>query len=117
MALLTSYRRDGRGVATPVGIRVDDDRAYFTTRAKTWKVKRMANDPRGTLAPCTKRGRVLGNLDEVLVEGTARRLDDAEAAPLRCGFEARLWTLVYRVFYRDVPVSYEVRPLVARPHP
>ncbi|GAA5047300.1 hypothetical protein HNP84_000398 [Thermocatellispora tengchongensis] len=106
VALLTSFRRDGTGVGTPVGISVGDGVAHFTTRAKTWKVKRMARDPRVTLAPCTKTGKVLG----ATVEGTARRLSDDEARMLRGGFAYRFWTLVYRLVYRDVPVSYEVTP-------
>lgn len=32
VALLTTYRRDGRGVDTPVGIQVGGDQAFFTTR-------------------------------------------------------------------------------------
>ncbi|MQA86130.1 MAG: PPOX class F420-dependent oxidoreductase [Streptosporangiales bacterium] len=107
VALLTSYRRDGRGVGTPVGITVRKDRAYFTTRSQTWKVKRIANNPRIALAPCTKRGRVLGPT----VYGIARRLDDAEVDPYGGRLQYRLWTLVYRAFYRDVPVSYEMTPI------
>ena len=103
VALLTTLRRDGRPVATPVGIRVLDDRALFTTRSRTWKVRRIASDPRVTLAPCTKRGRVLGET----VACVARRVEGTGAP----SFEGRFWTLVYRVFYRDVPVTYEVIPL------
>lgn len=106
VALLTTYRRDGRGVGTPVGVLVKDGRVYFTTRTKTWKVKRMANRPEVTLAPCTRRGRPTGPA----IRGTARRLSDAEAAHLRGMFQYRFWTLVYRVVYRDRPVSYVVTP-------
>lgn len=106
VALLTSYRRDGRGGGTPVGITVADGRAYFTTRAKTWKVKRIANDPHVTLAPCAKRGKVLG----ATVEGAARSLTAEETASLQGGFRHRLWVLVYRVVYRDVPISYVFAP-------
>ncbi|GAA2613490.1 hypothetical protein GCM10010399_50430 [Dactylosporangium fulvum] len=108
VALVTSFRRDGRGVGTPVGITVRDDRAYFTTRAKTWKVKRIGNNPRVTLAPCDKRGRVLGET----VECTARRITEEHARELRGGAEYRIWRLIYRVVYRDVPVSYEVLPVL-----
>ncbi|MGW5359754.1 PPOX class F420-dependent oxidoreductase [Actinopolymorpha pittospori] len=105
VALLTTYRRDGRGVDTPVGIQVGRDQAFFTTRAKTWKVRRLARSPRVRVAPCTRRGRVTGSW----VECTAHRLDGGEAR----SFEARFWVLVYRVIYRDTPVRYELRPVVA----
>lgn len=106
VALLTSYRRDGRGVGTPVGIMVKDGRAYFTTRAKTWKVKRIANRPEVTLAPCTRRGEPTGPA----VRGTARRLSADETAGLRDLFPYRFWALVYRVVYRDRPISYVFTP-------
>ena len=105
VALVTTYRRDGRGVDTPVGIQVGKDQAFFTTRAKTWKVRRLARSPRVRVAPCTKRGRVTG----AWVECTAYRLDGGEAR----SFEARFWVFVYRVIYRDTPVRYELRPVVA----
>jgi uncharacterized protein len=47
-ALLTSYRRNGQGVSTPVGIRIANGKAYFTTWSTTGKIKRIANDPRVT---------------------------------------------------------------------
>ncbi|WP_020573863.1 PPOX class F420-dependent oxidoreductase [Actinopolymorpha alba] len=103
VALLTTYRRDGAGVGTPVGIQVTGDRAYFTTRSRTWKVRRLARDPRATVAPCNRRGRVTGEAVECVVH----RLDDVDVS----SFQARFWVLVYRLFYRDTPVRYELRPV------
>jgi PPOX class probable F420-dependent enzyme len=108
VALVTSFRRDGKGVGTPVGLGVKQDRAYFTTRSKTWKVKRLVNNPRITVAPCNKMGTTLGPT----IEATARRLSEDEARALKPGFEYRVWKLIYRLFYRDTPVSYEVTPLL-----
>lgn len=102
VALLTTYRRDGRGVDTPVGIRIAGDRAFFTTRAKTWKVKRLANNPSVALAPSTRMGKPIGPT----VRGRAKRLDRTA----KKGFQARFWIFVFRVVYRDVPVTYEVTP-------
>ncbi|REF36298.1 PPOX class F420-dependent oxidoreductase [Thermasporomyces composti] len=103
VVMLTSYRRDGRGVGTMVGIRVDGDRAYVTTRSKTWKVKRIARNPKVTVAPCTRRGKVTGPAVECL----ARVVDTNP----RESFGMRFWVWVYRVFYRDVPVTYELTPV------
>ncbi|GGZ95224.1 PPOX class F420-dependent oxidoreductase [Streptomyces echinoruber] len=58
--LLTTYKRDGTGVGTPVNIAVDGDRAYFRTPGGTWKVKRIRNNPEVELAPSTFRGRPTG---------------------------------------------------------
>jgi PPOX class probable F420-dependent enzyme len=111
VALLTSFRRDGRGVGTPVGIRVGAGKAYFTTWSTTGKVKRLARNPRVTLAPCTRRGRAIGPT----LEGTARRLEGAEAdhvstSVLGKTLWGRLWGLIYRLRGWQ-PVLYEVAPV------
>lgn len=73
--LLTSYRRTGQKVNTPVGMRDVNGKLYFMTPAATGKVKRLAHTPQVKLAVCTYRGKVLGPA----VEGSARRLAGPEA--------------------------------------
>jgi uncharacterized protein len=58
--LLTTYRRDGTGVGTPVHIAVDGDRAFVRTWDTTWKLKRIRNNPEVRVAPCTAGGRPTG---------------------------------------------------------
>jgi len=103
VALLTSYKRDGSEVGTPVGVGVVDGTVYFTTRAKSWKAKRIARDPHVTLAPCTKRGAVLG----ATVDGIAHRIP---RAPYRTTFRYRFFTALYLLVYRDRPLDYQVTP-------
>jgi uncharacterized protein len=69
-ALLTSYRRNGQQVATPVSISLAGGRAYFVTAVDSGKARRLAHDPRVLLAPCTVGGERLG----ADVPGRARRL-------------------------------------------
>ena len=59
-ALLTTYRRNGDPVATPVSVAVAGDRAWFVTAADSGKAKRLARNPEVTLAPCTVGGKPLG---------------------------------------------------------
>src|SRR3954469_15472986 len=59
-ALLTTYKRDGTAVPTPVTIAVDGDRAYVRTWDSAWKAKRMRNNPSVLVAPSTVRGRATG---------------------------------------------------------
>lgn len=59
-ALLTSYKRDGAPVATPVSIGFDGDRAFFRTWETAWKTKRLRNNPHVEVAPCTFRGKPRG---------------------------------------------------------
>ena len=72
-ALLTTYRRGGAAVATPVSIGVAAERAYFVTPADSGKAKRLAGCNRVQLAPCTVGGTPLGEA----VDGRARLLDGA----------------------------------------
>lgn len=44
--LLTTYRRSGEGVATPVSITLAGDRLYFVTAADSGKAKRLAHTSR-----------------------------------------------------------------------
>jgi uncharacterized protein len=58
--LLTTYRRDGTGVGTPVHITVDGDRAYIRTWDTAWKLRRIRNNPEVEVAPSTVGGRPTG---------------------------------------------------------
>jgi PPOX class probable F420-dependent enzyme len=73
--VVTTYRRDGRPVGTPVSIAVDGDHAYIRSFEKAGKTRRIRHDPRMAVAPSRARGRATG--PAVLV--TARRLEGAEA--------------------------------------
>lgn len=73
--LLTTYRRDGRPVGTPVSIAVIGDHAVFRTYHKAWKTRRLAHTPRITLAPSTVKGEPTGTA----MEAIARRIRGEEA--------------------------------------
>jgi PPOX class probable F420-dependent enzyme len=74
-ALLTTYRRDGTPVGTPVSVAVDNDRAFVRTYDRAWKVKRLRNNPLVEIAPSTVLGRATGPA----IPARARLLDDDEA--------------------------------------
>ena len=57
---LTTFRRDGTPVATPVWVVGENDLLYVWTGATTGKAKRIRNNPNVTLAACTLRGTVKG---------------------------------------------------------
>lgn len=58
--LLTSHKKDGSGVGTPVNIAVEGDHAYFRTPGSAWKTKRLRNNPEVEIAPSTLRGTPTG---------------------------------------------------------
>ncbi|HEU4548044.1 MAG TPA: PPOX class F420-dependent oxidoreductase, partial [Microlunatus sp.] len=73
--MLTTYRRDGRSVATPVGYGIDGTTLYFMTDPGTGKVKRLRHTPAVSLAASTLRGAVRGPA----VTGMATEITGAEA--------------------------------------
>ena len=73
--MLTTYRRDGRPVATPVGYGIDGPTLYFMTDPGTGKVQRLRHTATVTLAASTLRGAVQGPA----VSGVALEITGAEA--------------------------------------
>ncbi|HEY5980355.1 MAG TPA: PPOX class F420-dependent oxidoreductase [Microlunatus sp.] len=73
--MLTTCRRDGRAVATPVGYGIDGPTLYFMTDPGTGKVKRLRHTAAVTLAASTLRGAVKGPA----LAGVATEVTGAEA--------------------------------------
>ena len=59
-ALLTTLRRTGQPLTSPVSLAVREGRAYFVTAADSGKAKRLAHTDRVELAPSTTAGKPLG---------------------------------------------------------
>src|SRR5881275_2612361 len=57
---LTTFRKTGVGVATPVWFGEEDGKLYVMTRSDMGKAKRIRNNPHIKVAPCTIRGKVTG---------------------------------------------------------
>ncbi len=93
--LLTTFTKDGRPKPTPIWIARDGDRAVVITEANSWKVKRIRNTPRVTLAVCDMRGKVKGPT----IEAKATVLDDSHtdavyrAINKRYGIIGRIFTI------------------------
>jgi uncharacterized protein len=74
--LLSSYKRDGKRVGTPVNIAIENDHAYVRSFDAAWKVKRMRRNPVVEVAPSTFGGKPQGPPTRF----RARQLEGAEAA-------------------------------------
>jgi PPOX class probable F420-dependent enzyme len=72
---LTSYRKDGTAVATPVWHVVNGDELFVVSDADAWKVKRIRNNGHVVVTVCDFRGKIASGAPSA--EGTARLLDDA----------------------------------------
>src|ERR1700712_4393323 len=72
--LLTTFRRDGTPVPTPVWVvRIGDELVVWSSPT-AGKMKRIRRDPHIEIGPCTRRGKPLGRP----IAGRARILDDSE---------------------------------------
>ena len=57
---LTSFKRDGTGVSTPVWFVQENGRFFVRTDGGSYKVKRIAHNPSVTIAECSASGRPRG---------------------------------------------------------
>ncbi len=78
--VLETFRRNGRGVKTPVWFVQDGDVIYIRTGASSGKVKRIRNNPEVNIAPCKMDGSLVGGwvaamADEMKDEIINRRVD------------------------------------------
>jgi PPOX class probable F420-dependent enzyme len=73
---LTTYRKDGTGVATPVWHAVNGGELFVVSDAEAWKVKRIRNNSHVVVTVCGIRGKIAPGAPSA--EGTARLLDEAD---------------------------------------
>ena len=69
--LLTTFTKDGRPKPTAIWAVADGDRLIAITQEQSWKVKRIRNTSRVTIAECDRGGKPKGEA----VEATAAILD------------------------------------------
>lgn len=91
--LLTTFTKDGRPKPTPVWAAADGDRLLVITQESSWKVKRIRNTPRVTLAVCDMRGRPKGEA----IEAVASVLDKTHNGAVYDAI-GRRYPIVGRVF-------------------
>lgn len=91
--LLTTFTKDGRPKPTAVWAVPEGDRLLVLTQSGSWKVKRIRNTPRVTLAACDRRG----NPKSEPVEAVAAILDQAALARTYEGI-GRRYGLLGKVF-------------------
>jgi uncharacterized protein len=86
--LLTTFRRDGTPVATPVwSVGLDGDTIGFWTSSGSGKAKRLAHTGRVTVQPCNSRGRPTEGTDPV--DATARLVSGPELETIRTAVVAK----------------------------
>ena len=91
---MTTFRKNGAPVATPVWIASNGEALVVTTLADSGKVKRLRHDPRVEMRPCSRRGRVPEGAEAVSGVAELARPDARYVDALRkkYGLEYRLVT-------------------------
>ncbi len=86
--LLTTFRRDGRAVSSPVwAAGLADGTIGFWTSSGSGKAKRLAHTERVTVQPCDARGRTRAGTSAV--SATARLVTGSELDAIRQGIVAK----------------------------
>jgi PPOX class probable F420-dependent enzyme len=78
---LTTYRKDGTAVTTPVWQVTSGGELFIVTEADAWKVKRIRNNSQVVVTVSDFRGRVAPGAASA--KGEARLLDEAGTAQAR----------------------------------
>ncbi|MDT5046080.1 MAG: uncharacterized protein QOG75_1933 [Mycobacterium sp.] len=87
--LLTTFTKDGTPKPTAIWAAPDGDRLLIMTEEDSWKVKRIRNTPRVTLAICDPRGQPKSEP----IEAVARVLDKSEALAVQRAVNKRYGVL------------------------
>ena len=98
--LLTTFRKDGRGVSTPVWVARHGEELVVRTPIDAGKVKRIRRDGAVEIAPCDVRGRPRGES----VTGRARLLDADQTRGVRAAIERK-----YGIIGRLVTLGVRLR--------
>ncbi|MEU0098325.1 PPOX class F420-dependent oxidoreductase [Streptomyces sp. NPDC006267] len=106
---VTTYRKNGTPVATPVWAAAEGDVLYVWTRSDSWKVKRLRNNAKVAVTVCDVRGRISEGAPSA--EGTAKLLDEDGTRAVR-KLLARKYT--WKFWLVDWPAT--VARLGKRPH-
>jgi|CXWL01.1.fsa_nt_gi PPOX class probable F420-dependent enzyme len=107
--LLTTFRKSGAAVASPVWIAaLPDGKAGFTSELEVGKVKRIRHTSRVTLQPCSFGGKP--QPDSAVVEATAQVKLGEEAQAIRKAIQRK-----YNVTTKLLAIAALLRKITRRP--
>ena len=89
---LTTFKKDGSAVATPVWLVRDGEVLRVITGAESGKAKRLANNPSVLVAVCDSRGKLKGPQGQAtaVLQEPAETAQTAAAIKARYGFFGRV---------------------------
>lgn len=102
--LLTTFRKNGTAVTTPVWFGEEDGKLYVMTRSDMGKSKRIRNNPKVRVAPCTIRGKVTGPE----FSATARMLPPEEQPKARKAINRKYWMARLPLIWARTDTYFEI---------
>lgn len=115
---LTTYRKSGEPVVTPVWFTQRDSKLYVWTGASSGKVKRLRNNPQVSLAPSDFSGKPLGDALSGLVsfppEGEWKVLNGLFQS--KYGLQFGIFSGMSRLRGQRDNLFLEISPAPAEPH-
>lgn len=102
---LTTFRKSGEGVDTPIWFAENNGTLYITTAANSGKVKRIRRTPQVKLTPSTSSGKPVGES----IEGISRVVQDPQELQLAEKTLAERYGLTYTVFHFGMKVANALR--------
>ena len=103
---LTTFKRDGTRISTPIWFNLIGEKIYVTTESGAWKIKRITNNPGVEFAVCTQRGKVIGKT----FAGTARVLAPTELAAVIGAKKRRYFMFRLIHLFKKDQVAIEITP-------
>lgn len=101
---LTTFRKSGAGVPTPVWFGEENGKIYVMTRHDMGKAKRIRNNPSVKVSPCTIRGKVTGSE----FPATARILPPEEQKPARQTINRKYWMARIPLIWSRTDTYFEI---------
>ena len=101
---LTTFRKSGIPVPTPVWFGEGEGKLFVMSRSDSGKYKRIRNNPQVKVAACTIRGRVIGPE----FSGTARVLSPEEFPPARASVRRKYWLPRIPFFWSKQNIYLEI---------
>jgi uncharacterized protein len=92
---LTTFRKRGQAVTTPVWFAIRLGTIYVETHADAGKLKRLRHTARVTLAPCTYSGKVTGSV----IAGNARILTEHQESTAASAALAKKYGLMRSLYH------------------
>src|SRR5262252_412876 len=101
---LTTFRKTGVGVPTPVWFGEDNGKLYVMTRSDMGKAKRIRNNSQVKVAPCSIRGKVTGPE----FSATARILPPEEHQHARKAINHKYWMARIPLIWSRTDTYFEI---------